>query len=57
MDKLKFKAFEWPENPETFRCSFEREPIFMRDGMGLITAQPLRSGHAVASMRWIENLR
>lgn len=36
MDKLKFKAFEWPENPETFRCSFEREPIFMRDGMGLM---------------------
>lgn len=30
MDKLVFKDFTWPQNPEYFRQSFVREPIYIR---------------------------
>lgn len=30
MEKLIFKDFEWPQNPEYFRQNFVREPVYIR---------------------------
>lgn len=36
MDKLKFKEYVWPQNPEVFRCSFLREPVYEKDYTGQV---------------------
>lgn len=33
MDKLTFKTFTWPNNPETYREELEREPIHLKSGV------------------------
>lgn len=45
MDKLSFKSFVWPRNPEYYRQEFSREPEYMEDADGsskLVGVGPLR---------------
>lgn len=34
MDKLVFKTFTWPTNPETFHESYDREPVYAKTDDG-----------------------
>lgn len=34
MDKMAFKTFTWPENPEKLQHSYQREPVYTKDGEG-----------------------
>ena len=36
MDKLKFKDFTWPENPERYRVESEREPVYGLNEEGVV---------------------
>lgn len=37
MEKMKFRMFTWPENPETFRIKAVREPLYTINGDGTLT--------------------
>ena len=37
MDKLKFKTFIWPENPERYRVESKREPVYSKTEDGTRT--------------------
>lgn len=34
MDKLVFRSFTWPQNPEILRYSYSREPVYTKNAMG-----------------------
>ena len=34
MSNLFFRGYVWPQNPETYRQSFVREPVYVRNGAG-----------------------
>lgn len=34
MDKLSFKTFVWPQNPHTYRETYLREPVYIRNDLG-----------------------
>lgn len=37
MDKLVYKSFTWPQNPEYYRQSYVREPVYVKDEEGNVT--------------------
>lgn len=37
MSKLFFRGYVWPQNPETYRQSFVREPVYVKDEAGNVT--------------------
>lgn len=41
MDKLKYKSWTWPENPESFSIEAVREPLYTIGGDGTISYQGL----------------
>lgn len=41
MDKLLYKSFSWPQNPEYYRQSFVREPVYVKDEEGNVTFEGL----------------
>lgn len=41
MNKMKYKVWTWPENPETFRIEAVREPLYTIAGDGTISYQGL----------------
>lgn len=43
MDKLKFRMFTWPENPETFQIRAFREPQYTQNGDGTLNFEGLAS--------------
>lgn len=41
MDKLRFKGYIWPQNPEIYRQSFVREPVYVKDEEGNVSFEGL----------------
>lgn len=37
MDKLRYKNYTWPQNPEHYRDSFQREPVYVKDEDGNVS--------------------
>lgn len=36
MDKLRYKTFTWPENPERYRVESKREPVYSKNEDGSV---------------------
>lgn len=37
MSKLFYRGYTWPQNPETYRQSFVREPVYVKDEAGNVS--------------------
>lgn len=44
MDKLVFRSFTWPQNPEILRYSYSREPVYTKNAMGNVVFSGMGGG-------------
>lgn len=58
MDKMTFQTFSWPENPEKLQHTYEREPVYTKDGDGNRVFAEMGAGTLViqgSGVFWGEN--